>query len=106
MFCTWLLQGARVYTDRWVGIWSSNSYNQPLAFYLGMYAALGVVYGLFTFCRCVLLSVRTLCVVWWSGGGSGIMLCVALVCGRADEALDMAWLHHPTFATRCSSDGW
>jgi len=49
LFC--LEQGARVYTDRWVGIWFSNSFNQPLAFYLGMYFALGLFYAFLTFAR-------------------------------------------------------
>ncbi|GFH14107.1 ABC transporter, multidrug resistance associated protein, partial [Haematococcus lacustris] len=33
-------QGARVYTDRWVGVWFSDSYNRSTAFYLGIYFAL------------------------------------------------------------------
>ncbi len=44
-------QGARVYTDRWIGVWFSNIFNQSLAFYLGIYFALGVAYSLITFAR-------------------------------------------------------
>ncbi|GFH22354.1 ABC transporter, multidrug resistance associated protein, partial [Haematococcus lacustris] len=44
-------QGARVYTDRWVGVWFSDSYNRSTAFYLGIYFALGVLYGALTFAR-------------------------------------------------------
>jgi ATP-binding cassette, subfamily C (CFTR/MRP), member 1 len=40
-----------VYTDRWVGVWATNTYGQTLAFYLGLYFAFGVLYGGFTFCR-------------------------------------------------------
>ncbi len=52
-FCS---QGARVYTDRWVGIWAVNQYNQSTAFYLGIYFGLGVLYGFITFVRCAAAS--------------------------------------------------
>ena len=52
-FC---FQGARAYTDRWVGIWFSDPYGYGISpgwFYLGIYALLGLVYGLFTFVRTI-----------------------------------------------------
>lgn len=44
-------QAARVYTDRWVGIWFGDKHNQSLGFYLGIYAGLAVFYSLTTFAR-------------------------------------------------------
>ncbi|GLI66142.1 hypothetical protein VaNZ11_009876 [Volvox africanus] len=46
-----LEQGARVYTDTWVGNWFGDKYDRNLGFYLGIYFMLGVIYGLFTFIR-------------------------------------------------------
>jgi hypothetical protein len=44
-------QGARVFTDTWLGFWASNAFHQGVWFYIGIYAALGVTYSLITFCR-------------------------------------------------------
>jgi ATP-binding cassette subfamily C (CFTR/MRP) protein 1 len=46
-----LEQGARVYTDTWVGSWFGDRYNETLGFYLGIYFMLGMVYGILTFLR-------------------------------------------------------
>ncbi|KXZ51207.1 hypothetical protein GPECTOR_13g694 [Gonium pectorale] len=44
-------QGARVYTDTWVGHWFGDKYDRTTGFYLGIYFMLGAVYGLLTFVR-------------------------------------------------------
>ncbi|WIA12103.1 hypothetical protein OEZ85_012177 [Tetradesmus obliquus] len=44
-------QGARVFTDTWLGFWASNAFHQGVWFYIGIYAALGVTYSLITFFR-------------------------------------------------------
>jgi hypothetical protein len=45
-------QFARVYTDTWVGLWFSDAFRRYNNwFYLGIYFALGVAYGLITFIR-------------------------------------------------------
>lgn len=49
-----LEQGARCFTDAWVGLWFANAFGfgiTPGWFYLGIYFLLGVLYGLFTFIR-------------------------------------------------------
>ncbi|GLC46288.1 hypothetical protein PLESTB_000995200 [Pleodorina starrii] len=46
-----LEQGARVYTDTWVGIWFLDKHDQSTGYYLGIYFMLGVVYGILTFVR-------------------------------------------------------
>ena len=49
-------QVARAYTDRWVGIWFSNSLNAGIVpgwFYLGIYVVLGLGYALLTFLRSI-----------------------------------------------------
>jgi hypothetical protein len=44
-------QGSRVFTDTWLGFWTSNAFNQVVWFYIGIYAALGIFYSLVTFVR-------------------------------------------------------
>jgi ATP-binding cassette subfamily C (CFTR/MRP) protein 1 len=44
-------QGARVFTDTWLGFWASNAFHQGVWFYIGVYAALGITYSLITFAR-------------------------------------------------------
>jgi ATP-binding cassette subfamily C (CFTR/MRP) protein 1 len=44
-------QGARVFTDTWLGFWASNAFHQNVWFYIGIYAALGITYSLITFAR-------------------------------------------------------
>ncbi|KAF6255037.1 ABC transporter [Scenedesmus sp. NREL 46B-D3] len=44
-------QGARVFTDTWLGFWAANAFNQEVWFYIGIYAALGITYSLITFAR-------------------------------------------------------
>ncbi|GFR43059.1 hypothetical protein Agub_g4065 [Astrephomene gubernaculifera] len=46
-----LEQGARVYTDTWVGNWFGDKYDRSTGFYLGIYFMLGVLYGLCTLIR-------------------------------------------------------
>lgn len=49
-------QVARAYTDRWVGIWFSDSLNAGIVpgwFYLGIYLVLGLGYALLTFLRSI-----------------------------------------------------
>jgi len=48
-----LEQGARAYTDRWIGIWFDNTYDQGTWFYLGLYLMLGCVYAGITFVRSI-----------------------------------------------------
>lgn len=61
-----LEQAARVWTDKWVGLWFTNKYGRGNWFYLGIYAAMGLAYGLVTFVRsltflfmCVAAAVNT-----------------------------------------------
>lgn len=44
-------QAARVYVDRWIGVWFSNPYDRDNWFYLGIYLLLGFVYASCTFAR-------------------------------------------------------
>ena len=44
-------QGSRVFTDTWLGFWASNNFHQGMWFYIGIYAASGLVYSLLTFSR-------------------------------------------------------
>jgi hypothetical protein len=44
-------QGSRVFTDTWLGFWTSNAFHQVVWFYIGIYAALGIFYSLVTFAR-------------------------------------------------------
>jgi hypothetical protein len=44
-------QGARVFTDTWLGFWAGNAFHQSVWFYIGIYAALGITYSLITFAR-------------------------------------------------------
>lgn len=44
-------QGARVFTDTWLGFWASNNFHQGMWFYIGIYAASGIFYSLMTFSR-------------------------------------------------------
>ncbi|WIA32238.1 hypothetical protein OEZ86_003085 [Tetradesmus obliquus] len=44
-------QGARVFTDTWLGFWASNAFHQGVWFYICIYAALGITYSLITFIR-------------------------------------------------------
>ncbi|PNH11698.1 Canalicular multispecific organic anion transporter 1, partial [Tetrabaena socialis] len=46
-------QGARVYTDLWVGNWFGDKFHKSTGLYLGIYFMLGVVYGILTFVRAV-----------------------------------------------------
>ena len=47
-----LEQGTRVFTDTWLGFWSTNRFSQPsLWFYLGVYAACGVAYSAAVYVR-------------------------------------------------------
>ena len=45
-------QTARVWTDKWVGIWFGDKHSQPLGYYLGIYFMLGLCYGIMSFFRC------------------------------------------------------
>ncbi|KAG2498469.1 hypothetical protein HYH03_003722 [Edaphochlamys debaryana] len=51
LFLFALEQGARVYTDTWVGNWFGDKYDRSTGFYLGIYFMLGAVYGITTFLR-------------------------------------------------------
>lgn len=44
-------QGARVFTDTWVGLWFGDAFRQNVWFYVGIYAALGILYSFLTFLR-------------------------------------------------------
>jgi ATP-binding cassette subfamily C (CFTR/MRP) protein 1 len=46
-----LEQGTRVFTDTWLGFWSTNRFKQDLWFYLGIYAGCGVAYSLIVYLR-------------------------------------------------------
>jgi ATP-binding cassette subfamily C (CFTR/MRP) protein 1 len=46
-----LLQGVRVFTDTWIGLWFGNRFDQGDWFYIGIYAGLGLLYGFTTFVR-------------------------------------------------------
>jgi hypothetical protein len=48
-----LEQGSRVFTDTWLSFWTSNLFNQGMWFYIGIYAACGVLYSLLTYLRFV-----------------------------------------------------
>lgn len=45
-------QGARVFTDTWLGFWAGNLFHQGMWFYIGIYAASGILYSLLTYFRC------------------------------------------------------
>lgn len=44
-------QGVKIFTDRWLGLWAGDSYDQPLGFYLGIYAGLGILFALVVLVR-------------------------------------------------------
>ncbi|MEW5311498.1 MAG: hypothetical protein WDW38_003208 [Sanguina aurantia] len=55
-------QAARVYADKWVGVWFSQPpvYQQGTWFYLGIYFGLGVLYACSTFARFYIPTAREL----------------------------------------------
>ena len=47
-------QGSKIITDRWPGLWTQDQFDRgldDLGFYLGIYAALAVLFGLVTLAR-------------------------------------------------------
>lgn len=41
-----LEQGVKIFADRWIGLWVSDSYDKSLGFYLGVYSGLGMAFAL------------------------------------------------------------
>ncbi|KAF8071181.1 abcC12 [Scenedesmus sp. PABB004] len=44
-------QGARVFTDSWLGWWAGNAFHQGVWFYIGVYTSSAVAYSLLTYLR-------------------------------------------------------
>lgn len=67
-----LEQGARVFTDTWLGMWAANTFGQGMWFYIGIYTAAGITYSLITFIRCAALDLWGAVPPGGGGGGGGI----------------------------------